>query len=81
MAERFRLVSDEDGHDYVIPADKLDEWDAFMSDEEAKEDGIVPEWAREIGGSVAHALTFTDPKLWKENEPARVPGEDKGGGR
>jgi hypothetical protein len=34
MAEqRFRFVSDDDGHDYLIPADKKEEFDAWLEGE------------------------------------------------
>lgn len=30
MAERFRFVSDDDGHDYLIPAEKKEAFDAWL---------------------------------------------------
>jgi hypothetical protein len=31
--ERFRFVSDDDGHDYLIPADKKDAFNAWLEHE------------------------------------------------
>lgn len=57
---RYRVVYDAEGHCYLIPAENLDEWDAFVgidSDDEAS--WTVPEWAQQIDG--VHLLTFADP--------------------
>lgn len=46
-----KLVSDNSGHDYVIPSEKLNEWDVFMQipdDDERSWD--VPDWAHRIDG-------------------------------
>lgn len=51
---KYCLVSDDDGHDYVIPADKRDEWNRLIDDEMNE----APDWAYMI--SVA-ALTFEMP--------------------
>lgn len=59
MKTRYRVVMDNDGHHYLIPADKDEEWDEFL-DLEGEAAWDVPEWARDIDFP---ALTFTDPRL------------------
>jgi len=45
----FMIVSDDDGHTYVIPEEKDKEWFAFVEDPNY---GYIdePEWARRING-------------------------------
>lgn len=57
---RYRLVSDDDGHNYIIPADKTKEWDAFVDDPD-EFDGEPPEWAEQCPKHPS-ALTFTNPE-------------------
>jgi hypothetical protein len=61
-AQRKRLVDDDSGHYYVIPAEKREEWDKWI-DSEAWEDGDVPAWAERLN---MHQInyTFTD---WRED--------------
>lgn len=61
--ERFRLVTDDDCHHYLIPADKSAEWSAWR-DLDGYEDPAAwtpPEWARRLRRS-PECLTFTDPR-------------------
>lgn len=55
---RYRLVRDGDCHWYVIPADKMEEWDAWCYDENSWD---PPEWADALGGSPS-MLTFENPE-------------------
>lgn len=48
--EKFTLVSDDSGHNYVIPADKEAEWDEFVQDEEAMESGEEKPYANSVEG-------------------------------
>lgn len=58
-AQRYKLVGDNSGHDYVIPIERADDWEKFMDiDEDDPASWDVPEWAKMIGGG----LTFTDPQ-------------------
>lgn len=50
LDEEFVIVSDDDGHHYIIPADKLNDWDIWICSEDY-ELGQIPEWAVTIGGS------------------------------
>lgn len=63
LSEYFRIVGDGDGHDYVIPADKGDEWydwvdratdfwrrGRYKNEEEPIPE--VPEWAEGAGGNI-----------------------------
>jgi hypothetical protein len=56
---RFTIASDNSGHDYFIPVDRQEDWDAWMiipdGDPGCDE---VPDWATRIDGT----FTFTDPK-------------------
>lgn len=57
--DRFRFVTDDDFHNYIIPADKRADWEKFLDSDEA-ELGEMPEWAREINSVCG--FTFTDPQ-------------------
>lgn len=54
----FRLVSDDSGHDYVVPVERSDEWDDYDWEENEWE---APEWATRLGGS---GLQF---QTWREH--------------
>lgn len=56
MTSRYRVESDDDGHYYLIPADKQSEFLAWIDSGSDAE----PTWARRIDGP--HRLTFTDPR-------------------
>ena len=51
--QRYKIVGDDSGHDYVIPVEREEEWWAIDFD-----DDITPDWAVRVEGQ----LTFTDPK-------------------
>ena len=58
-SERFRLVTDGDGHWYLIPNDRENDWDEWRdSDDHAT--GIPPDWAVGIDGP--GSVTFVDPR-------------------
>jgi hypothetical protein len=46
----FVLESDDDGHHYVIPVSKQDDWNDWVGSH-AAQDGIVPDYAEAVGGS------------------------------
>lgn len=46
----YKIVSDDDGHWYVIPAAMAGRWLVWVVSEEA-ELGRVPKWAKPINGS------------------------------
>jgi len=56
--ERFRLVQDDDCHWYVIPANRLEEWNEFLMDA-----GDVPDFADPVGGA-PFLVSFFDP-VWE----------------
>jgi hypothetical protein len=56
---RYRIVSDDDGHEYVIPCAKVGRWLAWLGTEDAQDGGDPPEFAVRINGS----LTFADPVI------------------
>ena len=56
--QRFRLVSDDDGHHYIIPADNEEMWNEWVCRGEPYE---LPDCAYSIGGSPTH-ITFEN---WK----------------
>lgn len=68
---RWTIVTDDDGHDYLIPADKRDEFESWIYPEEIDAWGYPvigpqPPWAITIGGAISYALTFENPTLWDE---------------
>jgi len=52
MDTEYIIVSDDDGHNYVIPADKLKEWNRWLNSQDCQ-DGIAPTWCESIGGSIS----------------------------
>lgn len=62
---RYCLVQDDSGHDYLIPAARLDEWFAWRGSE-AEENGDVPTWARALGCARSR-ITFEAPAI--DGEP------------
>jgi hypothetical protein len=60
---RFYLGTDNDGHWFVIPADKRDEWSEWLdidSDDERAWD--APDFARDLGGNPS-CVTFENPRF------------------
>jgi hypothetical protein len=50
--EGYTLHQDNDSHWYVIPADKVPEWEEFLElDPDDPESWDAPEWAEAVGGS------------------------------
>ncbi len=47
----YEVVSDDSGHDYVIPSARKLRWYIWCDSEEA-ELGAVPEWAERINGKL-----------------------------
>lgn len=54
--DRFRIVSDNDGHNYIIPADMLEPWIDWLED--SGDDYDLPAWAERIDHF--SSITFTD---------------------
>ena len=50
---KYCLVSDDSGHDYVIPTDKRNEWYEL----DLEDDTFIPEWAVMVEGG----LEFENP--------------------
>lgn len=50
MSQRFYLASDDDGHWYVVPAEKRTEWEGWIYSD-AYMNGDVPEWAKAVNKS------------------------------
>jgi len=46
----YTLVSDDDGHWYVIPVAKQSEFTKWLNSDDAQ-DGVSPEWAEAVGGA------------------------------
>jgi hypothetical protein len=58
---RYTRVSDNSGHNYIIPFHLLRDWNLFCSYEDEDERGwAVPDWADRIDGG---RLTFTNPNI------------------
>jgi len=58
---RYCIVSDNDGHDYVIEADHVDEW--YELDDDQINAGLS--WAWPVGGA-PNQVTFTNPLIFGE---------------
>lgn len=58
---RYRLVSDDDGHDYIIPAEKeyMDKWSKFLRNVDNYD---LPSWAKELGTSPSN-VTFENYRI------------------
>jgi hypothetical protein len=62
MNTRYTLASDDDGHKFIIPADKREEWEEYLRKiYELDEYGGEPEWAVMVNPS---CVTFEN---WKED--------------
>lgn len=49
---RYRLTSDDDGHDFIIPADKLEEWNKYLDLTYNKgQYPDEPKWATQVNPS------------------------------
>lgn len=59
--KRYCLVTDDDGHDFVIEAAQVDAW-YELSDDEINE-GLP--WAWPVGGA-PNQVTFTNPLIFGE---------------
>ncbi len=63
LRERLRLVSDDDGHEYLIQASRRREWAAWVDSEEAMDGDVPPRWATRL--DMHHSnYTFTG---WEED--------------
>lgn len=58
---KYTIVSDDDGHYYVIPVDKKSEWNEFMNSVDY-DNGETPEYADTIPGCLS-LLTFENYKI------------------
>ncbi len=56
---RYRIVGDNSGHEYFIPADKSDDWNKWAEiDEDDERSWDAPSYATRIDGR----FTFADPR-------------------
>lgn len=58
---RYTLVQDNDCHWYLIPADKQEEFYAWLETESWEE----PDWANHFGGGPL-SVTFENPEIFGE---------------
>ena len=59
---RFRVVTDDDGHWYLIPAERRDEFDEWLNSEAAMDGEELP-WAERLNMHPSNH-TFAD---WRED--------------
>jgi hypothetical protein len=59
MADRFRFVSDDDGHTYLIPADKKQAFDEWLEAETAWEHCRLVQGAGEVRPIMERRKTAT----------------------
>ncbi len=63
MVSKYFLSTDYDGHWFVVPVAKKEEWNAWTSlDEDDEKAWEAPEWAYSIGGSPTQ-VEFEFPKI------------------
>jgi len=64
--QRYKLLSDNDGHHYLVPVEneeKINKWvDSFNDEEESDPDGYEKLDAQSLGCSPT-CVSFTDPKV------------------
>ena len=63
---RYVLNNDDDGHWYILPADKKEEFSNWVY---GPEDAEQPEWARSIGGH-PNNVTFAEPEIFGKTYPS-----------
>ena len=66
LPQRWRLMSDNDGHDYLVPVGKevdFDNWvDSFNGEDQGDPDGYLRLGCQSLGCCPTR-LTFTDPRI------------------
>jgi hypothetical protein len=55
---KYMLITDDDGHWYIIPSLKGNDWYTFLEDPEMPYKAL-PSWAKPVGGSYA-LVTFDE---------------------
>ncbi len=59
---RYFFDQDNDGHWYLIPAERFKEWEAFTElDPDSEESWDVPIWANRLDGG-PNLVTFENPQ-------------------
>jgi hypothetical protein len=59
----YCITSDNDGHNYVIPVDKMSDWHEWCDiDSEDERSWEAPEWAKSIGGCPS-LVVFKDYRI------------------
>lgn len=61
-SQEFIITWDNDGHSYVIPYDKEDDWDRWINSQDY-DDGVIPNYAKKIGGCISR-VRFTNFKIY-----------------
>lgn len=60
---RHYLTRDNDAHWYVVPVDKAEEWEEWLSwDSDDQRSWEVPAWAQ-AAGRWPSAVSFSDPQI------------------
>ena len=63
MPQRYFLSADEDGHWFVVPLDKTQEWHKWRDlDQDSEEAWEPPAWASPVDGNPSR-VTFENPLL------------------
>jgi hypothetical protein len=67
IPERFRMVRDDDGHTYVIPADKEDDFHAWVEASGGDmEDYEGIDFEKYSLGGCPSVVTFEKPEAWEK---------------
>lgn len=59
MTTRWCLINDDDGHWYVIPAARKEDFEHWVY----QSGGAQPEWVRSVSGH-PNNVTFTSPEIF-----------------
>ncbi len=64
MTTRWRMMSDDDNHWYVIPAERREEFLAWVYGDGGANDGAEqPDWAWSVNGHPSH-VTFSQVEIF-----------------
>jgi len=58
----YILTQDDDGHWFVIPTDREEEWSDYLGKVYSGEDAEQPDWVDEVGGSYT-MVKFSDYEI------------------
>jgi hypothetical protein len=61
--QRYKLLKDDDGHAYIIPVEKEEEFEKWVRATTDNEDYEGPSFEHLVIGGSPSLVTFTDPQV------------------